>query len=83
MKSKPITGVSLGQMLSLARELKGWSLRDLEKRTGISNALLSQIETGHVQDPGFSRVVRIARALGIGLDRLAETTFTAQDYGAR
>ena len=31
--------MKLGEMLSLARELKGWTLRDLEKKCSVSNAL--------------------------------------------
>ena len=65
--------MKLGELISLSRELKGWSLRELEKRCGISNALLSQIETGHVKDPGFRTVAKIAGALGLTLKRLSET----------
>lgn len=54
-----------------ARECKGWTLRDLEKKTGISNAAISQIETGKVKDPGFRTVVILADALGVSLDRAA------------
>lgn len=79
----PVSKMRLGELLALAREMKGWTIRDLEKRTGVSNALISQIEIGHVKEPGFHRIVRIARALGLSLDRLAETAFDAQDYGAR
>ena len=64
--------MKLGQLLSMARENKGWSLRDLERETGISNALLSQIETGRVKQPGFQNVVKIARALNVKLDTLAQ-----------
>lgn len=63
----------LGELFALARELKGLSLRDLEKACGVSNALLSQIETGKVKDPGFATVVRICDALGISVDRAAGT----------
>ena len=59
-------------MLSLAREVKGVTLRQLETQTGISNALLSQIETGHIKEPSWRNVVKIAKALGLKLDRLAE-----------
>ena len=65
--------MTLGEMLGMAREIKGFTLRELEGKTGISNALLSQIETGKVLDPGFSKIVQIARALGLKLDRLART----------
>lgn len=63
---------ALSTMLSLAREVKGITLRELETRTGISNALLSQIETGKVREPSWRNVVKIAKALGLKLDRLAE-----------
>jgi transcriptional regulator with XRE-family HTH domain len=62
----------IGELIGLAREIKGWTLRELERETGISNALLSQIETGHVKDPSFTKVVRICEALGLPLDRAAE-----------
>jgi transcriptional regulator with XRE-family HTH domain len=68
-----MSSMTLGELIALSRELNGWSLRELEKRCGISNALLSQIETGKIQEPGFHKVVRIARALGLSLNRLAET----------
>jgi transcriptional regulator with XRE-family HTH domain len=61
----------LGELICVARECKGWSLRELEKRTDISNALLSQIETGHVKNPSWKNVVKISKALGLKLDRVA------------
>jgi transcriptional regulator with XRE-family HTH domain len=62
----------LGELIAIARECKRLTLRDLEKRCGVSNALLSQIETGKVKDPGFRNVVKIAKALNLKLNRLAE-----------
>jgi len=61
----------IGELIAVARELKGWTLRDLEKKTGISNALLSQIETGRIKSPSWRNVVAIAKALNLKLDRLA------------
>lgn len=63
----------LGELFAVARECKGWTLRDLERRTGVSNALISQIETGKIKDPGFTTVVRLAEAMGLSIDRVAET----------
>ena len=63
--------MQVGEMIAVARECKGWSLRDLESHTGISNGLLSQIETGHVREPSWRNMVKIAKALGLKLDRLA------------
>lgn len=65
-------GAEFGELIGIARECKGWTLREVEKRTGVSNALISQIERGHVKDPGFSTVIKLADALGLKLDRLAE-----------
>lgn len=63
---------TLGELIGIARECKGWTLRDLEARCGVSNALISQIETGKVKDPGFTTVIRIIDVLGLKLDRAAE-----------
>ncbi len=61
----------LGQLLRLARELKGLSGRELERQAGVSNAEINHIETGHTKDPGFRTVVKLARALGVPIERLA------------
>lgn len=63
--------MKVGELIAVARECRGWSLRELEKRTGISNSLLSQIETGYVREPSWRNIVKIAKALGLKLDRLA------------
>ena len=63
--------LNLGEIIAVARESKGWTLRELESKCGISNALLSQIETGKVKDPGFAKTVQILDALGVSLDRAA------------
>lgn len=64
--------MKLHEAIASAREDKGLSLRELEKKTGISNALLSQIENGRVKEPSFRNVVKISKALGVSLKRLAE-----------
>lgn len=63
--------LNLGEIIAIARESKGWTLRDLERNSGVSNALISQIETGKIKDPGFARTVQILDALGVSLDRAA------------
>lgn len=65
--------MQLGELIAVGRECKGWTLRDLERESGVSNALISQIETGKIKDPGFRTVVRIMEALGIGIERAAQT----------
>lgn len=63
--------LKLGDMIAVARELKPMTLRELEEKSGVSNAVISQIETGKVKDPGFSTIVRLADALGLPVERLA------------
>jgi transcriptional regulator with XRE-family HTH domain len=41
----------LGETLARARDERGWTLREVERRTGIQNAHLSQIETGVIERP--------------------------------
>lgn len=41
----------LGELLTKKRRRKRWSLRDVERETGINNAHLSQIEQGTIERP--------------------------------
>lgn len=63
----------LGELIAIERKRKGWSLRDLERSSGVSDAQIWQVETLKVRDPGFSTVIRLIDALGISLDRAAGT----------
>lgn len=63
--------MTLGELLSIARDLKGFTLRELENRSGVSNALISQIETGHVKEPGIFTVLRLCESLGLSLNRIS------------
>jgi transcriptional regulator with XRE-family HTH domain len=65
--------MNIGELIAVGRECKGWTLRDMERETGVSNALISQIETGKIKDPGFSTVTKLCRALGISAERAAST----------
>lgn len=71
--------MQLGELIAVARECKGWSLRDLERESMVSNALISQIETGKVKDPRFATVVRLMDALGVSLDRAAAAVLRKRD----
>jgi DNA-binding XRE family transcriptional regulator len=59
---------SLGRAIMQARIDKGWQQKDLHEATGLSQKYLSEIELDKV-DPRFSIVKRIARALGVSMDR--------------
>jgi transcriptional regulator with XRE-family HTH domain len=51
-------------ILGKLRRMRGISLVELSRRTGMSRQALSRIEKG-VQDPSYSTVVKICDALGL------------------
>jgi transcriptional regulator with XRE-family HTH domain len=61
-----------GELLALCREMKGLTLRDVERLTGISNACISQAENGH-HGLTFKNAVKLCDVYGISLDRFAKT----------
>ena len=61
--------MTLGELIAARRKEKGWTLRKLEVLSGVSHPLISQIETGHVTNPGFTTSVKLCDALGISPDR--------------
>ena len=65
--------MSLGQLIRLTREANGLTLRALETQCGLSNALISQIETGWIDDISLRNAAKLADALGITLKQMAAT----------
>ena len=58
--------------LKFAREIKGLSLGQAAKQSGVSKACIYQYEQGQVEHPSFVIVIKLADFYGIKLDRLAE-----------
>ena len=65
--------MKMGELLALCRELKNKSLRDIETETGISNAILSQYETGKIKNISLKNAVILCDYYGLSLERLANT----------
>ncbi|SRR5258707_9330934 len=61
---------ALGQKLADARGKRGWSLREVERRTGIQNAHLSQIETGGIERPAPNVLWALAEVYELDLQEL-------------
>jgi transcriptional regulator with XRE-family HTH domain len=61
---------TLGSRIREARERYGMSQAELARRIGISGTALNQIESGKTPDPGVSRIIGIARVLGVSTDAL-------------
>ena len=64
--------MKLNQLLAEGRARKKITLRALEAKIGISNAVISQIETGYIVEPSFRNVVKIAKALEIPMSKVFE-----------
>jgi transcriptional regulator with XRE-family HTH domain len=68
--SEPTT--TLGDELRRIRELHKLTLRAVENLTGISNAYLSQLETGKVEKPSPNYLYKLAEAYNVPYDLLME-----------
>jgi HTH-type transcriptional regulator, competence development regulator len=66
----PRTPETLGSVLRAARTEQGLSLRAVERRTGLSNAHLSQIETDTIAKPEMSILWELAALYGLDFARL-------------
>lgn len=60
------------------RKDRGWSLRDVEKLTNgrISNAYLSQLESGKVKALSVIMLHRLSAAYGVGFEDLCHRALT-------
>jgi len=61
---------ALGRKLAEARKERKWSLREVERRTGIHNAHISQIETGGIERPAPNVLWALASVYQLDLREL-------------
>lgn len=64
--------MSLGSLLRSARTRLGLSLREVERRTGISNGYLSLLETGNARKPSPEFLAKLAEVYGTSYELLME-----------
>ncbi len=69
----PPAAQAFGHRVRLAREQRQRTQRQLAKEAGVSNKYLSRVEQGKA-DPSLSVALRLAQALGISLDELANAS---------
>jgi len=63
--------MSVGQNIKDMRESRNLSQQELSERAGITQSMISQIESG-LKNPSFQAVVLIAKALNCTTDALAK-----------
>ncbi len=90
-KAAPLGGgLPLGRRLQLLRERNGWSQRELAKRSGVTNSVISTIEQGRVS-PSISSLEKILSGFPVSLqefftfdpDAEAPVFFAVQDMENR
>lgn len=62
----------LGAVLAEGRQAAGISLREVQRRTGIHNAHVSQIEKGHIERPEVGLLFQLAELYRLDFGRLLE-----------
>lgn len=68
---KPARDQEIGKQLEQARKSLGWSLRDAQRESGVSNSYISQIERGDVE-PSPEVLRRLGEAYGVPFEVLME-----------
>jgi transcriptional regulator with XRE-family HTH domain len=63
---------NLGKQLKTARERRGMTLREVEDKTGISNAYLSQLENGKITEPSPRVLFKLAEIYKLPYSLLME-----------
>lgn len=63
---------NFGEYFKALREAKGMTLRDVEKKTDVSNAYLSQLESGKVKQPSPLTLHRLAEIYEVSYEVLME-----------
>ena len=64
--------ISLGQFLKQAREDRGFTLREVELETDISNSYLSQLEGEKIKHPSPMSLYKLAETYGVSYTYLME-----------
>jgi len=55
------------EKLKFARKVRGFTLREVEKQTGLSNPYLCQIEAGQIKDPSFFKVAKLMKLYNLDI----------------
>lgn len=63
---------NIGAYLKSLRDIKGISLREVERKAGVSNAVLSQIESGQVKQPSPGTLFKLAGIYGVPYEDLMQ-----------
>lgn len=69
-KVTTIDGEAIGARVRAEREARGWSMRWLGHKAGVSYAYISQLEAGKYPKPGYEQLSKLAGAMSLTLAQL-------------
>ena len=61
---------TLGETLKEARELAGFTLKQVEEATGISNAYMSQVENSKIKKPSANVLHKLSKVYNVNIENL-------------
>lgn len=64
--------VTLVELLTVARKIKGITIKDVERATGIHNTTVNKMEV-HKNEPLFTTAVKLCNLYGLDIQVLAKT----------
>ena len=73
---------TLGETLKEARDIAGFTLKQVEESTGISNAYLSQVENGKILKPSANVLHKLSKVYNIDLENLLVAAGVIQETNA-
>lgn len=62
----------LAQRLRAALKKRGWTVRELQRRSGVPYDTVYNLVSGRRKDPHLSVITKLARTLGVSIDSLAD-----------
>ena len=62
--------MTLGERIRIIRERRGWSQNELARRARVTQALISELESGKRKDVTGRTLRRLAESLGVTTDYL-------------
>ena len=77
--------MGIGERVTEHRRERGWTQADLARESGVSQATISRLESGHISSPRADVLGRLASALRIAMDALVHTSYqlSLDDYTRR
>ena len=78
--------IKFGEYLHKLRDERGWSLRDIQEKTkdAVSNAYLSQLESGKKNIPTLKVIQKLADAFGLPIEvLLKEAGYASPEMAAK